>query len=109
MKLLDAHAHRSQPRRLPRVLLVVDSLDVGGAERHVCALVEALAARGYIAAIACSTGGTLADTLPASVAVHVLRDQLVKRRVSLPFAWALSCLLRREAFDLVHALSLIHI
>lgn len=103
IKLLDAHAHRSQPRRLPRVLLVVDSLDVGGAERHVCALVEALAARGYIAAIACSTGGTLADTLPASVAVHVLRDQLVKRRVSLPFAWALSRLLRRETFDLVHA------
>ena len=103
MKLLDAHAHRSQPRRLPRVLLVVDSLDVGGAERHVCALVEALAARGYIAAIACSTGGALAGMLPASVAVHVLRDQLVKRRLSLPFAWALACLLRREAFDLVHA------
>jgi glycosyltransferase involved in cell wall biosynthesis len=103
MKPLDAHAHRSQPRRRPRVLLVVDSLDVGGAERHVCALGEALAARGYIVGIACSTGGVLAGTLPASVAVHVLCDQLVKRRLSLPFAWALACLLRREAFDLVHA------
>lgn len=99
LHLLAGPAQRSRLR----VLLVADSLDVGGAERHVCALGEALAARGYTVAIACSTGGALAGTLPASVAVHVLCDQLVKRRLSLPFAWALAGLLRREACDLVHA------
>jgi Glycosyltransferase Family 4 len=100
---LAASSPQRPSRRPPRVLLVADSLDVGGAERQVCELATALSARGYTAAIACSTDGALAGTLPASVPVHVLCDQLVKRRFSLPYAWALACLLRREAFDLVHA------
>jgi glycosyltransferase involved in cell wall biosynthesis len=85
-------------------LLVVDSLEVGGAERHVVDLAAMLYRKGHEVAVACSVAGRLAGLLEeANVPVLSLMDRLVKRRVSLAYARGLARLLGRERFDLVHA------
>ena len=87
-----------------RLLLVVDSLEVGGAERHVVELAVALRRRGYEVAVACSVAGELLGELrDANIPIHQLLRRLMKRRLSVAFAWRLRRLLRRERFDLVHA------
>jgi glycosyltransferase involved in cell wall biosynthesis len=87
-----------------RSLLVVDSLEVGGAERHVVDLAVALGREGYEVTVACSIGGGLSEPLEeANVPVRPLLDKLVKRRVSVAFARELRRLIREERFDLVHA------
>jgi glycosyltransferase involved in cell wall biosynthesis len=87
-----------------RVLLVADSLDVGGAERHVVGLATTLAGAGHTVVIACSTQGALTPmALRAGVAVRPLGVHLVKRRLSVPFAWKLRRFVREGRFDLVHA------
>src|SRR5215203_5879115 len=53
-------------RSLPRLLLAVDSLEVGGAERHVVDLARALRRRGYGVEVACSVPGGLAEPLQAA-------------------------------------------
>lgn len=86
-----------------RPLLVVDSLQVGGAERYVVDLAIALQACGHRPAVACSIGGPLTDELRrGGVPVFELLGRLVKRRVSGAYALALRSLVRRERFDLVH-------
>jgi glycosyltransferase involved in cell wall biosynthesis len=93
--------HASGPIRL---LLVVDSLEMGGAERQVVELAVALRRKGYGITVACSVAGELADALErADVPVRPLLKRLVKRRLSLVYAWRLRRLLKRENFDLVHA------
>ncbi len=92
------------PVLLPRVLLVVDSLDGGGAERYVADLAVALAARGHGVTVACATGGVLRAPLDAAgVPVVELVGRTVKRRVSTRFATALRRLVREHAPDVVHA------
>ncbi len=87
-----------------RILLVVDSLEVGGAEQHVTDLARALRATGYLVTVACATGGPLVAELEAArVPVHVLVTGPVKHRVDLRFAWKLRRVLRAGEFDLVHA------
>ena len=87
-----------------RLLMVIDSLDVGGAERHVVDLVLALQREGHAVTVACSVSGSLAESLEAArIPVHPLVGEIVKRRVSLPYALGLRKLLRGERFDLVHA------
>ncbi|MBV8694664.1 MAG: glycosyltransferase, partial [Ktedonobacteraceae bacterium] len=87
-----------------RVLLVADSLDVGGAEQHVVSLAVALAQKGYHVTLACSVEGSLASfPRQGNVLVQPLLHTLVKRQFSLGFAWQLSQLVRRGSFDLVHA------
>lgn len=87
-----------------RLLVAVDSLDVGGAERHVVDLVLALRREGHAVTVACSVLGSLAEPLEAArVPVRPLVGEIVKRRVSLPYAMGLRNILRRESFDLVHA------
>ena len=88
-----------------RLLLVVDSLEVGGAERHVVDLVLALRREGHAVTLACSVSGSLAEPLEAArIPVRPLVGKIVKRRVSVPYALALRKLLLREGpFDLVHA------
>ena len=87
-----------------RLLLVVDSLEVGGAERHVVELASALRPRGYEVAVACSVAGELSNVLrDAGIRVHPLLRRLIKRRLSAAYAWRLRRLLRRGRFDLVHA------
>jgi hypothetical protein len=66
-----------------RLLLVVDALEVGGAERHVVDLAVMLAREGYEVMVACSVAGGLSEALgEANVPVRPLLDKLVKRRVS---------------------------
>src|SRR4051812_43719013 len=94
----------SPPGRARRVLLAVDSLDVGGAERHVVDLAATLAAAGVEVTVACSVAGPLARELERShVTVRALSGELVKRRLCERYAAALEGLLRRRPPDLVHA------
>jgi glycosyltransferase involved in cell wall biosynthesis len=87
-----------------RLLLVVDSLEVGGAERQVVDLALALGRGGHEVTVACSKAGDLSGALEeAGIPVRALLDRLAKRRLSPAYAWRLRRLLRRERFDLVHA------
>ncbi len=87
-----------------RILIVVDSLNVGGAERHVVDLALALHREGHAVTVACSVSGSLAEPLEtARIPVRPLLGRIVKRRISLPYARAIRGLLGRERFDLVHA------
>ncbi len=87
-----------------RLLLVVDSLEVGGAERHVVDLAAALRRKGHEVEVACSVAGGLAQRLQeAGVPFRPLTERLVKRRVSPAYARGVGRLLREKRFDLVHA------
>ena len=93
----------SQERPL-RLLLVVDSLEVGGAERHVADLARALAGKGHGVEVACSVDGALSGPLQqAGVTVRPLTGGIVKRRVGPAYAARLGRIIKREGFDLVHA------
>jgi len=84
--------------------LVVDSLEVGGAERHVVDLAVALSRKEHEVTVACSVAGDLAESLEeANMPIRSLLDQLVKRRVSVAYARELWTLAKEERFDLVHA------
>ena len=92
-----------QPRPV-RLLLVVDSLEVGGAERHVVDLATALRRKGYEVEVACSVADGLSKPLEeAGVSVRPLTGRLVKRRVSAAYALGIRRLLGERRFDLVHA------
>ena len=87
-----------------RVLLVIDSLDGGGAERYVVDLAIALRSRGWDVEVACSAAGVRAGQLRASnVPVNVLAGSLVKRRLSLRYVLALRRLIGQGRYDVVHA------
>ena len=87
-----------------RLLLVVDSLDVGGAERHVVDLARTLRCRGHVVTVACSASGALSGVLEeAGIPVRTLLHRLVKRRFSLTYARRLRRLVKEGRFDLVHA------
>lgn len=91
-------------REAVRLLLVVDSLEVGGAERQVVDLALALRRGGYEVTVACSIAGDLSGALEeAGIPFRPLLNRLAKRRLSPAYAWRLRRLLRRERFDLVHA------
>ena len=86
------------------VLLVVDSLDGGNAERYVVDLAIALHQRGWPVHVACSTDGVRAAALAdAGVPVTVLLGELVKRRVSGRYARALHRLVAEQRPAVVHA------
>jgi glycosyltransferase involved in cell wall biosynthesis len=86
------------------VLLVIDSLDGGGAERYVVDLAIALRDRGWPVEVACSTGGVRAAALTdAGIPVSVLLGGLVKRRVSGGYGRALRRLVRDRRPAVVHA------
>src|SRR5438270_10804948 len=77
-----------------RILLAIDSLDIGGAERHVCDLATGLHKRGHQVVVACSAGGLLAAELgEAGVTVHALMDRRVKRREDALYAWRMQRLI----------------
>jgi len=87
-----------------RLLLVADSLDVGGAEWHVVNLASALAEQGHRITLACTVEGVLAPLAEqAGISVRPLLHHLVKRRQSPRYAWKLAKLVRQSQFDLVHA------
>jgi glycosyltransferase involved in cell wall biosynthesis len=85
-------------------LLVIDSLEVGGAERHVTDLAHALQDVGHVVAVACASGGALLTELQsAGIPVHVLMAGDVKHRVKCSFAWRLRKVVLNAGYDLVHA------
>ena len=85
------------------MLLVIDSLDGGGARRYVVDLAIALRSRGWDVEVACSAAGVRAGQLRASdVPVNVLAGSLVKRRLSLRYVRALRRLLAQGRYDVVH-------
>jgi glycosyltransferase involved in cell wall biosynthesis len=87
-----------------QVLFVVDSLEVGGAERVAVGLAAALVERGHRVTIACSAGGALvAEAEAAGVEVHVLGRCVVKRRVDLGFAERLGRLVVAKRPQVLHS------
>src|SRR5579875_1721606 len=80
--------------------MVLDSLDLGGAERHVVDLSGALARRGHTVTVAAGTGGPLAAHL--TVPVRVVMSERIKRTVSPRYAYRLRRIVA-EGFDVVHA------
>jgi glycosyltransferase involved in cell wall biosynthesis len=87
-----------------RLVLAVDSLDMGGAERHVAGLATALVANGHDVFLACSAGGYLAATAEAGgVVVCSLGPVPVKRRVSVAYGLRLRRLVSVSRPHLVHA------
>jgi glycosyltransferase involved in cell wall biosynthesis len=87
-----------------RLLFVVDSLHVGGAERHAVSLASSLAQQGHHVTLACSVEGALTPLAEqGGVEVRPLLRHLVKRRFSSAYAWKLAHLVRQGQFDLVHA------
>lgn len=92
------------PAQPVRLLLVTDSLDVGGAERHVVDLALTLDREGHEVTVACSVSGPLAEPLEMrGVPVRALLGRMIKRRVSVPYALKLRGLLREGRFEVVHA------
>jgi glycosyltransferase involved in cell wall biosynthesis len=86
------------------VLLVIDSLDGGGAERYLVDLAVALRRRGWPVEVACSADGVRAAALhEADVPVSVLLGELVKRRASARYGAALRRLVRVRQPAVVHA------
>jgi len=84
--------------------MVIDSLDVGGAERHVLALARGLGERGHDVRLACSAGGPLqAEAADTGLSVVVMAQDVVKRRVSTEFAAFVASELERHPVDVVHA------
>lgn len=87
-----------------RVLLMVDDLSIGGAERSVAGLATALTGRGHEVVVACAADGPLRDDIEASgVGVRILGGRHVKWRLSPVLALRLLALLKERRFDLVHA------
>ena len=87
----------------PPVLLVVDSLQCGGAERHVVDLARAIRESRHDVTVACSVAGDLAGEVEdAGARVAPLMRRLVKRRFSAPYAGALRGLIGAGGFRLVH-------
>lgn len=87
-----------------KALLVLDSLDLGGAERHAIDLALALHRRGHSVTVACTSGGPLCATLERDgIDVRVLGDRVVKRRLDIGYARNVQLLVREGSFQLVHS------
>jgi glycosyltransferase involved in cell wall biosynthesis len=97
-------AVKKDPLERTRLLIVLDSLQMGGGERHAVDLAVALHQKGYDVTVACSTNGVLSWELKeAGIPVHYLMRHLVKRRFSPLYAFGLRKLINDEGFDLIHA------
>jgi len=84
-------------------LFVIDSLQCGGAERHVIDVGRALTDRGHSVTVACSVGGHFqAVGEHAGLRVIPLCGKLTKRRFGAAFAWRVRRLVLDESPDLVH-------
>jgi len=84
-------------------LFVIDSLQCGGAERHVVDVGRVLTERGHSVTVACSVGGHFqAAGESAGLTIATLCDHLVKRRFGPGFAWQVRRLVQELNPDLVH-------
>jgi glycosyltransferase involved in cell wall biosynthesis len=87
-----------------RVLAAIDSLEVGGAQQHLCSLALGLAARGYEVTVA--TSGPIPPGSPFSrcnLPIISLLDRAIAHQVSPTFTAGLERLITTGRFDLVHA------
>lgn len=84
-----------------RVLHVIDTLDIGGAQRHLLSLAGSMSRRGYRCIIATSGRPVLA--VPEGVEVVSLSPRSISHRLPLRFSASLTRLLAGEQMDLVHA------
>ncbi len=85
-----------------KILMLINSLDRGGAESHVITLAAALSARGHSVTVA-STGGALASRL-TSVNVADERIRLGRSPISLIHGYSdIRRLIKNGSFDVVHA------
>jgi glycosyltransferase involved in cell wall biosynthesis len=82
-----------------RILHVIDTMDTGGAQRHLASLADALNSRGHECLIA--TSGSLCRE--GNVASVTLTRESISRRVPLRFTARLARLLAEWAPDIVHA------
>ncbi len=85
-----------------RVLMLTDSLDVGGLERVVVTLTQELQARGHTITVAAEAGGALWEELPEGVGRAIAPPRLSRLDKTRYFLW-LANLIRRGEFDIVHA------
>jgi glycosyltransferase involved in cell wall biosynthesis len=84
-------------------VFVIDSLQCGGAERHVVDLGQVLTDRGHSVTVACSVGGHFQSAGErAGVKVVPVCSKLAKRRFSATFARRVRRLVQQEQPDLVH-------
>lgn len=87
-----------------RILLAVDTLGIGGAERHVLDLARALCRRGHAVTVASSSGGPLtAELHHAGIEQVVAAPAPVKRAAGAAYAAGLRALIAARSFDVVHA------
>lgn len=85
-----------------KILLLTDSLDVGGAETHLLSLAKALRRRGHRVTVA-SSGGRLSREL-SSLDIPHLSLPLSKNPLALALSYlSLSALIKSGGFDLIHS------
>lgn len=87
-----------------RVLGVIDSLEVGGAQQHLLTLASALGPRGYQYAVATAGDEPLSARFErAGIPVLTLARRTTKHRLSPTFIGRLVQLASSGKFDLIHA------
>lgn len=97
-------AVKKDPLERIRLLVVLDSLQMGGGERHAVDVAIALHRKGYHVTVACSTNGVLSRELEQEgIPVLYLMKRLVKRRFSPTYAFRLRKLIKNGSFNLIHA------
>ena len=85
-----------------KILLVISSLECGGAESHFCALAENLVLMGHTV-VAVSSGGRMADELEARGVRHIRIRLCGKDPFEMIDAYfKLLRLMKTETFDIVH-------
>ena len=95
---------RPPARAVAKILLTIDSLQIGGAERHLVDLATTLHDRGVRVEVACSAAGPLAtDLRECGIPLHVLMPTCVKRRTSARHARELRRVVMQQRPDVVHA------
>lgn len=86
------------------ILAVIDSLEVGGAQRHLLAVAAGAREAGYSLVVATSGDEPLADAFHAlDIPVVSLRHRSIKHRLSPSFMLRLAVLARRKRAALIHA------
>ncbi|MBI3965510.1 MAG: glycosyltransferase [Chloroflexi bacterium] len=88
----------------PRILLVIDCLEVGGAQQHLLTVARGLTRAGFELVVATSGREPLAHEFRrAGIPVLSLTRRSIKHRLSPTFVARLSWLAVHGCFDLIHA------
>ncbi len=105
MGVLPWRRRQRQTRHEPtRVLAVIDTLEVGGAQHHLLALARGLVSAGDEVLVATSANEPMASAFRAGgVPVWSLTRRSIKHQLSPSFARRLAHLAASGDFDLIHA------